>query len=171
MFRKSNDKRKDSNTVNARLVKKILRKDPGRRVFGFGCSPGIQAQLKMLAGHLQVPIYALGEHALQLSAGLIAKMAENSEESTLLRRHIIEIHVEARTVEKISAYDQDMAERLDEERIRRLEIDRAVRHIVVNFVRNGLKPQEIPWCIDYGMRCRLAVAHGKPIPTDLPQDV
>jgi hypothetical protein len=171
MFRRSKDKRKDSKTANARLVKKILKKEPGRRVFGFGCSPDIQARLKMLAGQLHVPIYALGEHALQLSAGLIARMAENSEESALLRRHIIEIHVETRTVEKISVYDQDMAQRLDAERIRRLEIDRAAHQIVVKFLRAGLKPEEIPWCIDYGMRCRLAVAQGKPIPKDWPQDV
>jgi len=171
MFKINKAKQENSNPSNARLVKKILKKDPGRRVFGFGCSPDIQAQLKMLAGQLQVPIYALGEHALQLSAGLIAKMAENSEESALLRKHIIEIHVEARTVEKISVYDQDMAERLDAERIRRLEIDKAVHQIVVNFIRAGLKPREIPWLINYGMRCRVAVAQGKPIPKDWPTEV
>jgi hypothetical protein len=171
MFRRSRDKRKGSNAANARLVKKILGKDPGRRVFGFECSPDIQAQIRVLAGKLQVPIYALVEHALQLSAGLIAKMEENSEESALLRKHIIEIHVEARTIEKISAYDQDMAQRLNEERIRRLEMEKAARQIVMNFIRAGLKPKDISWCIDYGMRCRVAVTQGKPIPKDWPKEV
>jgi hypothetical protein len=71
-------------------------------------------------------------------------------------------------LKKISAYDQDMANRMDEERIRRFDIDRATRQIVMNFIRVGLKPNEIPWYIDYGMRCRLAVMHGKPIPKGSP---
>lgn len=171
MFKKKKDKQKASNKANERMVKKILRKDSGRRVFGFPCSPDIPAQLRMLAGELQVPIYALAEHALQLSVGLIAKMKENPEENEQLKRHIIEIHVDARTVEKISAYDQDMADRLNEERLRRFSIDRTVRQIVVNFVRRGLKPEEIPELIDYGMRCRVAIGLGKPIPKDWPEDV
>ena len=171
MFRFKKHKQKKKNTANVRIVKKILGKDTGRRVFGFACSPDIQAQLKLLAGQLQVPIFALVEHALQLSAGLIRKMAENAEESVILRRHLIESHIDARTLEKISVYDQDMAARLDEERIRRFEIDKAVRQIVVNFIRAGLTPNEIPWLIDYGMRCRVAVAQGKPIPKDRPRDI
>jgi hypothetical protein len=119
-----------------------------------------------LAGQLQVPNYALCEHALQLSAGLIAKMTENPEESTLLRKHIVESHVGARTLEKISVYDQDMAERLDEERRRRFEIDKAVHRVVIDFVRRGLKPKEIPSLINYGMKCRMAVTLGKPVPKD-----
>lgn len=170
MFRKNKDKQKVGNATNMRLVKKILKKDSGRRVFGFPCSPDISTRLKLLAGKLQVPNYALCEHALQLSAGLITKMGENSEETALLRKHIIEVHVEARTVEKISVYDQEMAQRLDAERIRRLEIDRAVHQIVVNFIRHGLKPQEIPWLVDYGMRCRIAIARDEPVPKDLPPE-
>jgi hypothetical protein len=170
MFKFKRAKQKNINAANARLVKKVLRKDSGRRVFGFPCSPDIPARLKLLAGQLNIPNYALCEHALQLSTELIAKMAENSEESALLKKHITEIHVNARTLEKISAYDQDMAERLDEERLRRLEIDRAAHQIVINFIRRGLKPREIPWIIDYGMRCRIAVAQGKPIPTDWPTE-
>ena len=170
MFRFKKHKQKKKNTANVRIVKKILGKDTGRRVFGFACSPDIQAQLKLLAGQLQVPIFALVEHALQLTAGLIRKMAENAEESVLLRRHLIESHIDARTLEKISAYDQDMAARLDEERIRRLDINRAAHQIVVNFIRAGMTLKEIPWYIDYGMRCRLALLHRKPIPTDWPQE-
>ena len=168
LFKKN--RKKEKNKPNFKLAKKLLGKDSGRRVFGFACSPDIQALLKVLAGQLNIPIYALVEHALQLSAGLIRKMAENAEESVILRRHLIESHIDARTLEKISVYDQDMAARLDEERIRRLDIDRAAHQIVVNFIRAGMTPKEIPWYIDYGMRCRLAVLHGKPIPKDWPQD-
>ncbi|OGO22098.1 MAG: hypothetical protein A2144_05940 [Chloroflexi bacterium RBG_16_50_9] len=170
MFRRSKDKRKDSITANAGLAKKIIGKDSGRRTFGFPCSPDIPAQLKMLAGKLNVPIYALAEHSLQLSAALIAKMAEAPEECELLRRHIMDDHVGRRTIEKISQYDEEMADLLDEERHRRFQIEKAVRQIVVDFVRSGLKTQEIPWLIDYGMRCRIAVACGRPVPTDSPKE-
>ncbi len=170
MFRIGKGKQKGRNTPDKKLAKKLLGKDSGRRTFAFPCSPDIQARIRMLAGQLQVPIYALGEEALQLSAGLITRMAENPEESALLRRHIIEIHVGQRTIEKIGQYDQDMADILDQERHRRFQIDNAVRRIVLNFARAGLKPQEIEWYINYGMRCRIAVAHGQPVPTDSPEE-
>ncbi len=170
MFKRSRRKRKDSNTANERLVKKIIGNHSGRRTFGFPCSPDIKARFNMLAGQLDVWIYALGEHALQLSAGLIAKIVEDPEERELLKHHIKDVHVGRRTIEKISRYDKEMADLLDEERHRHFQIEKAVRQIVVRFIRSGLKPQEIPWLIDYGMRCRIAVARGRPVPTDTPQE-
>lgn len=170
MFGFKKHKKEEPTKVNARLVKKILGKDSGRRVFGFICSPSLQAQLKMLAGQLQVPIFALSEHLLQLSAGQIAKMADNPEEWASLRKHIIEIHVEARTIEKISAFDEDMGERLNLERLRGLDFDKSAHQIVMDYMRNGLSPKEIPGLIDYGLRCRIAIAKGMPIPKDLTPD-
>jgi hypothetical protein len=168
-FRKSKPRKK--NKANAKLAKKLMGKGAGRRIFGFPCSPDIQSQIEILAGQLNVPIYGLVEHMLQLSAGLIGRMVENPEERELLRKHLTETHVEARTVEKITKYDQEMAERLDEERMRRFEVDKAVGQIVMTFVRSGLKPKELPWLIDYGLRCRLAVARGYPIPRTQPPDI
>ena len=74
-------------------------------------------------------------------------------------------------MEKISAYDEDMARRLEVERIGRFEVDKAVRQIVLQYAKRGLKPQEISWFIDYGARCRVAIMRGQPIPTDEPPDV
>jgi hypothetical protein len=163
-FNKNRGKKK--NTANARLVKKVLGKDSGRRVFGFACSPDIAARLKMLAAKLNVPIFALVEHALQLSAEVIAKAVESPEESTLLRNHLTGVHVEARTIEKISVYDQNMAERLDEERLRRLDIDRTVRQIVVGYIRRGVDPKEISYLLDYGLRCKMAMSRGRQFPPE-----
>jgi len=170
MFRIGKGKQKGRNTPDKKLAKKLLGKDSGRRTFAFPCSPDIQARIRMLAGQLQVPIYALGEETMQLSAGLIATIAERPEERELLRQHILDDHVGRRTIEKISQYDQDMADILDQERHRRFQIDNAVRRIVLHFARAGLKPREIEWYIDYGMRCRIAVAHGEPMPTDSPEE-
>jgi hypothetical protein len=170
MFRRNKDKQKERNKANERLVKKIIGKDSGRRIFGFPCSPDIQARLRMLAGKINVPLYALSEHSVQLSVGLIAKMAEAPEECELLRRHILDDHVGRRTIEKISQYDEKMADLLDEERRRRFQIEKAVRQIVEHYIRAGLKPKEITRLIDYGMRCRIAGAHGRPVPAYLPPE-
>ena len=167
-FRKR--KQKEGNAAKARLARKILRKGSGRRVFGFPCSPDIPARIKILAGKLNIPIYALAEHMLQLSARLVAKMVDNPEDLEQLRLHIIENHVDARTVEKIAEDDEEMAEILEAEIRKRSAEENAVRQIVRNFVRSGIKPKELPWLIDFGMRCRIAVATGNPIPKDWPRE-
>jgi hypothetical protein len=110
MFGKNKGKQKDSDAKNEKLVKRILGKDSSRPVFGFPCSRDISDRIRMLAGQLHVDIYALGQHALQLSAEVIGRIVEDPEGSELLRKHITEIHVDARTIEKIDAYDRDMCE-------------------------------------------------------------
>jgi len=147
-----------------KAAKRVLGKDTGRRVFGFACSPDIHARIKMLAGELQVPIFALAEHLVQLSAAQVTKALENSEEMDLLRRHLIEIHVDARTVEKFNWYDEELAKDLNEQRLAKLEIDAEVRRIVARFVRGGMRPQDIPFYLDYGYRCYWAVSRNQPIP-------
>jgi hypothetical protein len=141
-----------------------------RKVWGFPCSPDIPARMKMLADRLHVPLYALTEHALQLSAGLIAKMAEETEGSEQLRQHIQEYHVGRRTIEKIGRLDEEMADVLDHEIRRWLQVETSVRHIILKYIRRGLSPRDIAWSIDYGMRCRIAIARGEPVPKDLPPE-
>jgi hypothetical protein len=171
MFGFGKDKKKENNAANLKLAKKLLKKDSGRRVFGFPCSSAIPAQVKILAGKLNVPIFALAEHELDLANGQIAKIVEQPEECEQLIRHIKESHIDIRTIEKISRYDQEIADRLDGERLKRFEEERAVRQIVINFTRNGLKPRELSWLIDYGMRCRIAVASGFPLPKNMSHKV
>jgi hypothetical protein len=117
-----------------------------------------------------VPLYALCEHAFQLSAELIAKMAENAEERDQLRQHILENHVGRRTIEKITRLDEDMGDILDKEWRQRFRVEQAVREIVAKFIRSGINLRDILWLIDYGMRCRIAVARGQRVPTDLPPE-
>jgi hypothetical protein len=135
-------------------------KGSDRKIWGFPCSPDIPSRMKMLADRLQVPLYALAEHAFQLSAGVIMKMAEETEEREQLRRHILEYHVGRRTIEKIGRLDEEMADILDKERHHWLEMEAAVRQVMVRYIRTGLRPREIAWAIDYGLRCRVAVARG-----------
>ncbi len=164
-------KPKQQNAPEVRLAKKLLGKKPGRKLWGFPCAPDIPARMKVLANKLNIPLYALAEHALQLSVPLMAKMADNPEQCELLRRHLVEGHVERRTIEKISQVDEDMANILDAELGRRLKMDQAARQIVNNCSRRGIEPHQIMWAIDYGLKCRLAVAQGRPMPQDRPPEV
>jgi hypothetical protein len=106
---KNKRKQKEGNAAKVKIASKILRKGSGRRVFGFPCGPDIPARIKILAGQLNIPIYALAEHMLQLSAGLIARLVDSPEEREHLRQHIIENHVEVRVAEKIAEDDEEMA--------------------------------------------------------------
>lgn len=141
-----------------------------RKIWGFPCSPDIPARMKMLADRLHVPLYALTEHALQLSAGPIAKMTEETEGSEQLRQHIQQYHVGRRTIEKIDRLDEEMADILDQERRRWLQVEASVRHIMLKYIRRGLSPRVIDWSVDYGLRCRIAIARGEPVPKDLPPE-
>lgn len=167
MFKRSKDKQKDRDTANANLVKKILGKDSGRKVFGFRCSPGIKTSLKSLSDQIHVPLFALAEHALQLGAMQLADANNNPEEREILRRHLTEVHVEMRTIEKVARYDAEAADVLKLERIRRLDIDKATRQLVEKFARWGHKPEELEELILFGHRCRLAIALGWPCPPEI----
>jgi len=141
-----------------------------RKIWGFPCSPDIPARMKILADRLNVPLYALSEHAFQLSAGPITKMVEETEGSEQLRQHIQQHHVGRRTIEKIDRLDQEMADVLDQEMRHWLQVEATVRHIMLKYIRRGLSPREIDWAVDYEMRCRIAIACGEPVPKDLPPE-
>jgi hypothetical protein len=167
MFWRSKGKPRERNAANVRLAKKILGKDPGRRTFGFPCSPNLQASMKSLADQMHVPLYALAEHSLQLGAIQIEAAMNDPEERELLRRHLMEVHVEMRTIEKVSNYDEEASETLSRERIRRFGIDNAARKLVVDFLGRGVKPEEIDEFISFGRRCMLAIKRGWPCPPEV----
>jgi hypothetical protein len=169
---KNKRKRQEDGNLNGgdlrareKIAKRILGKDSGRKVFGFACSPDIHAQIKMLAGELQVPMFALSEHLFQLSIGVISRAKENAEEREELRRHLVEIHVDQRTIEKFAWYDEELGKELNEKRFVQFEIDRAVRQIVVNFARKGMKPKYMAGYLDYGFACYAAAVNSRPFPT------
>jgi hypothetical protein len=138
--------------------------DSERKTWGFPCSPDIYARMKMMADRMNVPLYGITEHALQLSAGLIARMVEQPEEEQLLRQHILESHVGKRTIEKIARYDEEMADILEEERQRNFQIDSAVRQIVVGFARKGMNPSYMAYYLNYGYVCFMSFVNNQPFP-------
>jgi hypothetical protein len=147
-----------------KIAKRLMGKSTGRHIFGFPCSPDIHAKVKMRAGELQVDMYALSEHCMQLGIDTVDDAIEDSEERDLLRRHLIEQHIDQRTIEKLSWYDEELAEQMQKERLAQFEVDRVVRRLVVDFARRGMNPKYMPYYLDYGYRCFFAVIRGSPIP-------
>jgi len=123
--------------------------------------------LKSLSDQIHVPLFALVEHALQLGTMQLEEINDKPEEREELRHHLTEVHVDMRTIEKVARYDAEAAEVLKLERIRRFDIDRATRQLVVKFARWGHKPEELEELILFGHRCRLAIAQGKPYPPEI----
>ncbi len=177
MFRIGKGKRKDNKRTGQatnggrgperaqeKLVKKMLRKDAGRKVFGFQCSPDIPASLKLLADQINIQLFALAEHALELGTMQIKDAMNDPEELESLRHHLTETHVELRTIEKVARYDEETAEDMKLTRIRRFEEERVVRQLVVNFVRKGMKPKYMAGYLNFGYLCFNAYFDGQPIP-------
>ncbi len=112
------------------------KQEPPRKLFAFRCSPPIKATLVKIADALHVNMYALSEHCLQLGAIQLQEAWRDPHEREELRQHLIDDHIGRRTIEKISAYDEEAGEILARQRRRRFEIDRAARFLVAKSARS-----------------------------------
>jgi hypothetical protein len=163
MFGKKKVQEKETR-ANEKLARKLLGRHTGRKVFGFPCSPDIPASLKLLADKINIQLFALAEHALELGTMQIKATMDDPEELELLRRHLAETHVELRTIEKVARYDEETAEDMKIARIRRFEEDRVVRQLVADFVRKGMKPKYMTGYLEYGYRCFVSYTNDQPMP-------
>ena len=96
----------------------------------------------------------------------VREACNNAAQTEELRLHLVESHVEQRTIEKIARYDKEASEYLEDERLRRFSIDQAVRRLVVKFSR-WFKPEQLEELIELGYRTRVAMAAGWKAPPDL----
>ena len=158
MFGKKNVKKVQK--TNERDVRKVLGKDKLRRTFGFLCSPLLQAQLKKLAEALHVPLFATAEHALQLGTGQMTEANDDPEQREELQKHITSVHVGMRTIEKISAYDEEAAGILRTQRLRDFEVERATRQLVMKYARWGCPPEELDDLVLLGRCAKMALRAG-----------
>lgn len=123
--------------------------------------------MKSLTEEINVDLFALTEHAIDLGEMQIEDAIKDPEERELLRRHLVDHHIGPRTSEKIAVYDEHAANALTMERIRRLNIDKAVRQLVVKYLSRGRKLDELEELIIFGARCRWAIRQGWPMPPDI----
>ncbi len=147
--------------ANERLVRKVLGKQDGRKVFGFRCVPWLKTRMKNLAAQLHVDEYALSEHAFELGLIQVDHAMADPENREELRSHLTGVHVENRVIENISRYDQEASDELADEHDRRLSIDRGVRRIVVKF-SGRVNPDDLDEVIDFGLRAMQDLAAGHP---------
>jgi len=146
-----------------KIAKRILGKDTGRHVFGFPCSKELHAEIKVKAGELQIPIFALAEHCLELGIDTISDI-DDPEERDLLHKHLIEHHVNQRTLEKINWFDEELVKDMNVERLRQFEIERIARKLVKDFIKKGMNPKHIPYYLNFGYNCFYAYVRGWPMP-------
>lgn len=156
---KSKRQKRKEQKANVKLAKKILQTDSGRPVFGFKCVPHVKADMMQLSGQLNVPLYALSEHALELGLIQIKEAVNDAKEREELIAHLSDVHIADRTEEKVAQYDKDAAEDLSIERLRRFEREAAVRKIVYKF--RLFPPAEIERLLVLGYRTQVAMARNR----------
>jgi len=166
MFGRKKDK-KNKDKAKKQPVRRG-KQESGRKVFGFRCSPPIKATLIKVCDALNVNLYALSEHCLQLGAIQLEEACKDPEEREELRRHLIEDHTGRRTIEKVFQYDEEAGEMLSRERRRRFDIDWAARFLVAKFARR-FDLHKIEEIIDLGVRTKYAmIVNGAPPPPHIP---
>jgi hypothetical protein len=117
------------------------RKKPGRKIFGFQCSPDIHVSAKALAKQLNVELYVVGEHAMQLGLIEIAASMKDPEEREILLKHLHEEHTIKRLVESISAHDAEAADYIRAGQARRHHMEQAIRDLVELWCGYRLDPR------------------------------
>ncbi|MDP2950231.1 MAG: hypothetical protein Q8P22_11915 [Chloroflexota bacterium] len=85
---------------------KLKRERPRKRTtFGFACDPGISAVVKLLARKLEVPIYPLAEHVLQLGLAQVLALQEDEEFKKALQQHLAHQHLLVPLLNEENEYD------------------------------------------------------------------
>ena len=77
--------RKKRETINEekkkeKLARKLLGKGPKRRALSFLCAPHLHVKLKYQAKQLNIQMFAVAEHALELGANQIESALANLNE-------------------------------------------------------------------------------------------
>ena len=165
MFRRKKAQEEEKR-AKERLARKLLGQDIRRKQICFRCADWIQSKIKELADANHVTMASLAEHALELGMIQIKEAVKDPEEREELRSHLAEDHIGERTVEKVARYDKEASEDLRIERLRRFEIDKNVRRLVVKYGR-WFKPDQLEEFIDLGNLTKVAIAAGWPPPPQL----
>jgi hypothetical protein len=116
-------------------------KKPGRKLFGFRCSPAIHMTAKVLAKKLHQDLRVVAEHSIQLGLMDVAAAMQDPEELEMLREHLNKEHVINHLVESVSRYDVEAAEYIRDGQARQYHKELAVRDLVELWARYGLDPR------------------------------
>jgi len=114
-----------------------------RKVFGFLCDPELALGVKFIAAGLQVPIYTVTEHLLQLGMAQMHPNLEDEVSKKELQEHLINQHLLASALSEDNEYDRAAAANARKaEKKRRARFDAAVKLVRV-LEMDGVPPERI----------------------------
>ena len=82
------------------------RRKKRRPIFGFPCTPLISYNIRAIAQTVGLPIYCLGEHALQAGITLISTQLEDEKAAESLKEHLIGEHLLVNKVDPGNEFDE-----------------------------------------------------------------
>ena len=85
------------------------RRKQRRKIFGFPCDQSIALGVRILAAHLEVPIYVVAEHLLQIGASLALPALDDEELRKELHEHLVNEHLLSPSLDDRNQYDQAVA--------------------------------------------------------------
>ena len=91
---------------------RVFKKKPDRKVFGFLCDRGLSERVKELSAFLEVPIYCLCEHLMQLGlAHLGLQMRDGQENIEQVKKemqsHLTDCHLLVKRL-PVDQYEKDI---------------------------------------------------------------
>ncbi len=116
-----------------------------RKVFGFLCDPKLALGVKMLAADLEVPIYPVAEHLLQLGVAQMYPSLEDEEAKKELQDHLISDHLLTSALDEQNENEYDQAAAANatkEQKDRQARIDAAIELVRI-FEMQGVSPEKI----------------------------
>ena len=112
-----------------------------RKVFGFLCSPELINLIKDLAALLQIPIYCVTEHCLQIGAISIGAACRHTETEDELKDHLTREHLLKQVLTLNTDYDVGVAQQALKQEMARIRQDKLVRELVSVLQEENLSPR------------------------------
>ena len=96
-----------------KLEKLFKREEIGRKQLNFACDINLIARLKLLASYLDIPLYPLAEHVLELGISEITVIVKDKALTESLQRHLLEDHLLVGRLNPADKHTSDRATRIE----------------------------------------------------------
>ena len=113
------------------------KKQKKRKVFGFLCDPNLALSVKLMAKHLETPIYPVAEHLLQLGMKEMVAILHDEALKEELQRHLLQEHL---LVTELNEQSEPVSRRA-------LRVQNALKFLRL-YEHSGLSLQQIKQALD-----------------------
>jgi hypothetical protein len=96
-----------------KLEKRFKKDKIGRKQMNFTCDADLIARLKLLAKCLDIPLYPLAEHVMELGMSEVAVITQDRALTEVLQRHLLEEHLLVEQLNPVERHVPDKARRID----------------------------------------------------------